>query len=203
MIRKAVIVLLALAALGSAGLWVDSYRLRKQLPLTPEREARIRYEQESVLVISAGPIDLTGIIGIDLFRSLENRRIIRLRSCQGRFYLRYYSIKPTGTFVKRIASSWGGFGHERWGRRNWIRSGHQSKPDAYEEYLVREVAVPFWFLLVAFAPYPTLAFIRGPFRCWRRRRKGCCIRCGYNLTGNVSGRCPECGQETQVERPGT
>jgi uncharacterized paraquat-inducible protein A len=25
--------------------------------------------------------------------------------------------------------------------------------------------------------------------------KGCCHSCGYNLTGNVSGRCPECGTE--------
>lgn len=24
---------------------------------------------------------------------------------------------------------------------------------------------------------------------------GTCRSCGYNLTGNVSGRCPECGQE--------
>ncbi len=27
----------------------------------------------------------------------------------------------------------------------------------------------------------------------RRRRRGLCLRCGYDLTGNVSGRCPECG----------
>jgi len=25
---------------------------------------------------------------------------------------------------------------------------------------------------------------------------GCCRICGYNLTGNVSGRCPECGTAT-------
>jgi hypothetical protein len=34
------------------------------------------------------------------------------------------------------------------------------------------------------------------FRFWRgkaRRRKGACLRCGYDLTGNVSGVCPECG----------
>lgn len=24
-------------------------------------------------------------------------------------------------------------------------------------------------------------------------RKGCCLKCGYDLTGNISGRCPECG----------
>ncbi len=31
---------------------------------------------------------------------------------------------------------------------------------------------------------------------WRDRRRippGHCPRCGYDLTGNVSGRCPECG----------
>lgn len=25
-----------------------------------------------------------------------------------------------------------------------------------------------------------------------------CIECGYDLTGNVSGRCPECGEEVRV-----
>ncbi len=30
----------------------------------------------------------------------------------------------------------------------------------------------------------------------RRRRSGLCVKCGYNLTGNVSGRCPECGEAT-------
>jgi hypothetical protein len=28
------------------------------------------------------------------------------------------------------------------------------------------------------------------------RRPGHCQNCGYNLTGNVSGRCPECGKAT-------
>jgi hypothetical protein len=27
---------------------------------------------------------------------------------------------------------------------------------------------------------------------------GCCKTCGYNLTGNVSGRCPECGKPTSA-----
>jgi len=41
--------------------------------------------------------------------------------------------------------------------------------------------------------YPAFAFIRGPMRRWRRRRKGLCLKCGYDLTGNESGVCPECG----------
>jgi hypothetical protein len=53
--------------------------------------------------------------------------------------------------------------------------------------------LPLWipFVLVALA---TLFF-------WRRSRRfppGHCGRCGYDLTGNVSGVCPECGQPVRV-----
>lgn len=39
---------------------------------------------------------------------------------------------------------------------------------------------------------------------WRRTRRfppGQCRRCGYNLTGNVSGVCPECGQRVDSAKP--
>lgn len=58
------------------------------------------------------------------------------------------------------------------------------------------VRLPFWFALLVFSWYPTFTFIRGPFRRWRRRRKGCCLACGYDLQGNLSGVCPECGVAT-------
>ena len=32
-----------------------------------------------------------------------------------------------------------------------------------------------------------------------RRRAGLCERCGYDLTGNVSGVCPECGKNTRPQ----
>jgi hypothetical protein len=60
------------------------------------------------------------------------------------------------------------------------------------------VGIPFWLLFVLLALYPTLAFIRGPLRRRRRRRKGLCVACGYDLTGNVSGVCPECGTEARI-----
>ncbi|MHC4698175.1 MAG: hypothetical protein ACYTFA_15685, partial [Planctomycetota bacterium] len=49
--------------------------------------------------------------------------------------------------------------------------------------------------VAALAAYPTIALIRGPLRRWHRRRKGLCLKCGYDLTGNVTGVCPECGRE--------
>ena len=34
---------------------------------------------------------------------------------------------------------------------------------------------------------------RHDHRVRKRREKGLCTRCGYSLTGNTSGVCPECG----------
>jgi len=46
---------------------------------------------------------------------------------------------------------------------------------------------------ILFGIYPTFAFLRGPVRRRRRRRQGLCMNCAYDLTGNISGVCPECG----------
>ncbi len=37
---------------------------------------------------------------------------------------------------------------------------------------------------------------------FRRRARGQCQKCGYDLTGNVSGRCPECGEVVAGGRHG-
>lgn len=71
-----------------------------------------------------------------------------------------------------------------------FRSDYGNGPPAY---CAQGVAVPFWFLFASTAAFPTLAFIRSPLRRYHRRRNGWCITCGYNLTGNTSGVCPECG----------
>jgi len=55
-------------------------------------------------------------------------------------------------------------------------------------------------LALLFSSYPTVLFIRGPLRRHRRRRRGECIGCGYDLTGNESGVCPECGQQIGFAR---
>ncbi len=54
-----------------------------------------------------------------------------------------------------------------------------------------------WILLPLLAVYPFSVFVYVPFRR-RRRNDGLCSTCGYDLTGNETGRCPECG--TEVER---
>ena len=56
------------------------------------------------------------------------------------------------------------------------------------------IHIPVWILVALFAAYPTIAVIRSPARRRRSRMKrGLCLKCGYDLTGNESGVCPECG----------
>jgi hypothetical protein len=53
----------------------------------------------------------------------------------------------------------------------------------------RDLYVPYWLLLIVVSPLVIWSW-------WRDRRRfprGRCCECGYNLTGNVSGVCPECG----------
>jgi hypothetical protein len=61
----------------------------------------------------------------------------------------------------------------------------------------RRITVPTWIVAGALLAYPVLAVTRGPVRRYRRRRRGLCLKCGYDLTGNISGVCPECGTEKE------
>ncbi len=55
--------------------------------------------------------------------------------------------------------------------------------------------LPFWSWSVLFAAYPLFALNSNRLRRLYRRLKGRCGNCNYNLTGNVSGVCPECGMK--------
>ncbi|MGD2111004.1 MAG: hypothetical protein PVI86_16630 [Phycisphaerae bacterium] len=74
--------------------------------------------------------------------------------------------------------------------------GWVAGPGTYQR--VRHVHLPCWTTCLFLAAYPVFALVRGPLRRWRRRRKGLCIKCGYNLAGNMTGVCPECGTKTPV-----
>ena len=54
------------------------------------------------------------------------------------------------------------------------------------------LAIPCGLLAACFATVPA-AWLFGFSRRQRHRATGRCTACGYNLTGNISGICPECG----------
>jgi hypothetical protein len=67
--------------------------------------------------------------------------------------------------------------------------------DVFPSHLfLRALVVPRGSVFVAFGVYPTIVIIR-TLRCRRRRKRGLCVACGYNLKGLPEPRCPECGRE--------
>jgi hypothetical protein len=55
------------------------------------------------------------------------------------------------------------------------------------------LCIPFWALAAIFSAAPLCHGFRAYHQRTKRNRAGRCLKCGYNLTGNVSGVCPECG----------
>ncbi|HEY2589369.1 MAG TPA: hypothetical protein VGI81_26725 [Tepidisphaeraceae bacterium] len=67
-------------------------------------------------------------------------------------------------------------------------------------YTVHALYTPWAFWTFLTALLPAAAFWR-----WRRRlsrsSRGLCVACGYSLTGNVTGVCPECGAACKAANP--
>jgi len=74
---------------------------------------------------------------------------------------------------------------------------HALVPTATNDVFVQRFETPWWAPITLFAAWPIIAFIRGPYRRAGRVAEGLCPACGYNLTGLLKARCPECG--TRVE----
>ncbi len=56
------------------------------------------------------------------------------------------------------------------------------------------VVVPWWFVFALTALYPAWRLSRWSIR-HRRRRRGECVHCGYDLRASSGAACPECGLE--------
>lgn len=63
-----------------------------------------------------------------------------------------------------------------------------------------ELGVPLWIPFALMAGYATSTLVSTALRRRRLRRVGKCVRCGYDLTGNVSGVCPECGTKFESSK---
>lgn len=81
-----------------------------------------------------------------------------------------------------------------------FRPGDPPRPIAYT---VHALYTPWalWTFLTALLPAWVLGHRLRRVRRLRRQSAGRCPHCSYNLTGNVSGACPECGRAV-VPQPG-
>jgi hypothetical protein len=116
-----------------------------------------------------------------------------------------YDDEASWRRVVESEPTWGRMSHRpfpavypRWtpGEREWSGAGFQwtriERLGADSWSIQRSVVVPYWLpcLLAGLAP---AAWGRARLVRSRRARRGLCLSCGYDLTGNASGTCPECG----------
>ncbi len=170
MVRKAIIVALTVAAVGMAVIEVTSFR-----PRASEFDSDWLFVSDVSLCTSCD-----GVLALFFHRCPQCGSYGKhVASCSHSDV--FPSALPSPPLVVRRFAQFGWHVWQSPGSRTYVLS------------------FPTWAPFVLFAAYPTIAFIRGPLRRHRRRRKGLCVACGYNLTGNVSGVCSECG--TKIEQP--
>ena len=169
MIRKAIIVVLTLAAVGTmltlVGVkrWIDTNRPlgRSSLPLQLSNDPAV-----FVGFGCQGNRLFCPQLNLALTVELTENDVMPLT-------WRYEGYGVGGYLVTRDGFGW----------RNYTEAIH----------------FPVWLPVIMFAAYPAIVLIHGPVRRYRRRKRGLCLTCGYNLTGNVSGVCSECG--TEIKQP--
>jgi len=143
-----------------------------------------------------GPIDSS--VSPDQQDMAESRRFVDL--WQGKATVRSYDWVPRSKQPPRCNVGFAGF--QCFGRPYtlppglWLCGNSQPGGLALAQTHVEwhtQLDFPLWAPIVLFAGYPLIAFFRGPFRRAARGAKSRCRTCGYELIGNRSGVCPECG----------
>jgi hypothetical protein len=105
-----------------------------------------------------------------------------------------YEKEIDGPFYQREPTGYaGGIGSipARWAALGFMYAPLPTTPGGHGW----AVAAPLWFLLLILVPWPAW-HIRTALRDnpERRRRRGLCVRCGYDLRASAE-RCPECGTD--------
>ncbi|MCH7808076.1 MAG: hypothetical protein IIB60_02525 [Planctomycetes bacterium] len=190
MIRKILIVLLTIAAAATGGLWVwmlsqNSFYVEDLLDI-PSSDVTIQYTGSCLV--------FTELVESFAFPDpLGRRSVIQYDTHDWRGSVSEVHAQP----ASRVPSLGTLVLHD------WVLA---RKANAGKWFVVdyasakgnpRSVMVSAWLFIALFGIYPFVACSHGPLRRWRRRKLGLCLKCGYDLTGNVSGVCSECG--TSVE----
>lgn len=124
---------------------------------------------------------------------LGGNRSLWCRASLNQFALMYFAVgDPNQADVSHTSAM--GFAVKR-GRM-------YSEPKVYSRTMY-SVLCPTWFPILCFGAYPVISLLRSipGWRRNRRRRRGLCVKCAYNLTGNTTGVCPECGTKCEPKPP--
>lgn len=199
MIRKVILTLLTLVAIGTPILsWT--------VGLTSSTVGWGCAECPSYVALGDG----TASIGTTL--AWDTKIVLQVRGGTFHDVLLYGTGRvDKGRALPEISHNFGGFrvqlNSQAYVERGYVDTGNLTLEEDYIPTSTQRfhlyLYAPLWALITVLGVYPTVAFIRGPVRRWRRRKKGACLKCAYDLTGNVTGVCPECGTAISVTPKGS
>ena len=164
-----------LLLLAACPLWVRSHLVRDRLHVRPGRSDRMIY-----VVSDRGSLACISMRG-------DNEPELRPR----RAGLESHGVDE----VRSTLESWGGPSAFVGGLPggDWSIQGGGFIVRHIRRWKAVAIFVPFWFVVVCGSAAPA-CWLLSQRRKRRRLRLGLCPRCGYDLTANASGVCPECGQ---------
>lgn len=182
MIRKIVITFLMLTSLITLVLGASSFHIVETAHDMSSGPVRAFYRWETSLDLGVGRslafVSETGMLTFTFW----NTEVIHDEA----------EVWTNPSFKISITSRWNFLTILQFVKTEHGGDSHSLTPMIYRGW---SFSIEFWVLFVLLVIYPTIAFIRSSLRRYRRRRKGLCVKCGYNLTGNTTGVCSECGLE--------
>ena len=142
-------------------------------------------------------------------RALAILALIGLLLSVGLWFASYFGLRFGNRTSDIVAVKWGQFiwgnarnfqgpiGVDGAGGMKWQWDGFRGfatdwRLRIYLDQRPPYVGIPLWIPTIGLAALFAHTF-PPIYRQRKRRQLGLCLLCGYNLTGNISGRCPECG----------
>ena len=156
-----------LLLLATLGLWADSHHYHSLFGVTKPKVVLGLFSENGHLKLGSTRIIVPG-------KNFNTRDY-------GRHFGRTGRSSAKGTVKLDFEMYMVGFGLN-WGPTPFL-------PQILSSYTI---CFPHWFVALVLAIGPTIWVLK-----WRQGRKfgpNACVNCGYDLTGNETGECPECGQ---------
>ncbi len=173
MIRKSILVLCVVGALGPSVVWVLSYSGSPRRPIEPTKGFRSAARIRPIRRIDWG----VGHLNLNSWIPIAHKGTTTVGTANG--VLHSYD---------KDRQSWGIFGLRLTAGQFYPNGGPWARP-VRRAYTLE---LPFWFITAALAAYPVVHLVGRWRRTRHRLRDNLCLNCGYSLFGLPEPRCPEC-----------
>ncbi len=111
--------------------------------------------------------------------------------------LQFIKVRPISLIISSFKGPARSLEHSAFGFGFTFSKSNRQGNQVQISYSALGVSAPNWSFLATICIWTVWLFLRRKSR--RPKPANGCSACGYDLTGNISGVCPECGQPTNIK----